>query len=76
MVTTCTNCLAASNHDADTRVNFCFFCGYELRHLSSEPTGLRFMETDWVSRKNRIKKLMDIPVDWDEEFKREFKKSK
>lgn len=36
MISTCANCLSASEHNGEIKINFCFHCGYQVNYQHRE----------------------------------------
>lgn len=73
--TTCLNCLSTSSHFTDTKVNFCFFCGFKILPTKREKKAIEINESpnkpNWASN---LKPGGTETTDWDLEFTKEFRK--
>lgn len=88
MISTCANCLSASEHNGEIKINFCFHCGYQVNYQHREKLKIHNSKTAYDEMMKQLdsiqqsikaemitKKPKPEPVDWDFEFK-EMKRSK
>lgn len=80
MISTCANCLSASEHNGEIKINFCFHCGYQVNYQHREKLKIHNSKTaydemmkqlDSIQRSIRTDmktKRISIPVDWDFEL--------
>lgn len=78
MISTCANCLTASNHQAEIKINYCFLCGYKINYIHKDNDDLRIhkskaMYEEMMFQLNNIRNGLKgekenkkyCPVDWD-----------
>jgi hypothetical protein len=85
MILTCANCLSASEHCGEIKINFCFHCGYQVNYqhkiqgelkIHNDKTAFDKMLDQLASIRTRSGMIDRNPnpkpvgVDWDFEFKK------
>lgn len=88
MISTCANCLSASEHNGEIKINFCFHCGYQVNYQHREKLKIHnsqtaydqmFKQLEAIQKSIRMDMVTTKPksalVDWDFELSK-MKRSK